>query len=245
LIFLKYAVHVFSRAAKELEGKIDYQDKVVLPVVTTKTSWRLANLQLKELRAHLPSFRSRCKTKASSFDLKINLNSKKSYLELEARRRIQKMTNETVEKAKADVKKGMAEVGKAAANLKDDVKADMERLKANFGHNADMEKKAGAKADTEEARDMVHFQQDLYDENRVNAKADIKDARDMVESIFGVNAGIVWEAFHQNGPMTIDDLVKATALNPEEIYGALGWLGRENKISLVIRGMVRFFSLRS
>ncbi len=29
------------------------------------------------------------------------------------------MTNETVEKAKADVKKGMAEVGKAAANLKD------------------------------------------------------------------------------------------------------------------------------
>jgi hypothetical protein len=45
--------------------------------------------------------------------------------------------------------------------------------------------------------------------------------------------------------MSIDDIVKATALNPEEIYGALGWLGRENKISLETRGKVRFFSLRS
>ena len=52
------------------------------------------------------------------------------------------MTNETVEKAKADVKKGMAEVEKAATNLKDEVKADVEKLKANFEHNADIEKKA-------------------------------------------------------------------------------------------------------
>ncbi|RQW79142.1 MAG: hypothetical protein EHM14_09710 [Methanothrix sp.] len=67
----------------------------------------------------------------------------------------------------------------------------------------------------------------------------------MVESIFGVNAGIVWEALNLNGPMTIDALMKATALNPDEIYGALGWLGRENKISLETRGMARLFSLRS
>ena len=54
------------------------------------------------------------------------------------------MTNETVEKAKADVKKGIAEVGKAATSLKDDVKADVEMLKANFGHNADVMKKSDA-----------------------------------------------------------------------------------------------------
>lgn len=173
------------------------------------------------------------------------------------------MTNETVEKARADVKKGMAEVGKAAANLRDDVKADVEKLKDHFEHNADVEKKADAtriivtdadtgaephsenkKADTEVASDMVHFQQDLYDENQVEAKADTEKSRDMVESIFGVNAGIVWEALNLNGPMTIDALMKATALNPDEIYGALGWLGRENKISLETRGMVRLFSLR-
>ena len=176
------------------------------------------------------------------------------------------MTNETVEKAKADVKKGMAEVGKAAANLRDDVMVDVEKFKDHFEHNADVEKKADAtriqvndadtgarsdsenkKADTVVARDMVPFQQDLYDENQMDekAEADTEKSRNMVESIFGVNAGIVWEALNLNGSRTIDDLVKDTALNPEEIYGALGWLGRENKITLETQGMVRFFSLRS
>jgi hypothetical protein len=153
------------------------------------------------------------------------------------------MTNETVEKAKADVKKGMAEVGKAATNLKDDVKADVERLKANFGHNADVEKKADAtrilvnEADTGARPDS--------EEKKADVMAYTEEARDKAESLFGVNAGIVWEALNINGPMTIDNLVKATALNPEEIYGALGWLGRENKISLETRGKVRLFSLRS
>jgi hypothetical protein len=165
------------------------------------------------------------------------------------------MTNETVEKAKADVKKGMAEVGKAAANLKDDVKADMKKFKANFEHDADADTgarpdskkrtKADAKANTEEAKDTVPFQQDFYDEIQVNAKANTEETGDTVESIFGANAGIVWKVLNLNGPMTIDDLVKATSLNPEEIYGALGWLGRENKILLETRGNARFFSLRS
>ena len=149
------------------------------------------------------------------------------------------MANETVEKAKADVKKGMAEVGKAAANLKDDVK----KLKASFEHNADGEKKADA------TRIVVN---DANTGARPDSEKKVSDAnantevtKDVVESIFGVNAGIVWNALNLNGPMTIDDLVKSTTLNPEEIYGALGWLGRENKISLETRGVVRFFLLRS
>jgi hypothetical protein len=112
------------------------------------------------------------------------------------------MTNETVEKAKADVKKGMAEVGKAATNLKDDVKADVERLKANFGHNADVEKKADAtrilvnEADTGARPDS--------EEKKADVMAYTEEARDKAESLFGVNAGIVWEALNINGPMTID-----------------------------------------
>jgi hypothetical protein len=129
------------------------------------------------------------------------------------------LRNKKVEKVKADVKKGMDEVGKAAANLKDDVKADVEWLKANLEHNADAEKKAVANAYIERTRDNV-------------------------ESIFGGNAGIVWKALNLNGPMTIDDLMKATNLNIEEIFGALGWLGRENTISLETREKVRSFSLR-
>lgn len=64
-----------------------------------------------------------------------------------------------------------------------------------------------------------------------------------VESIFGDKAGIVWRALNQNGPGTIADLAKATGLRREEIYSALGWLGRENKIAVEKRGRAMVFSL--
>ncbi|HUS75712.1 MAG TPA: winged helix-turn-helix domain-containing protein [Methanothrix sp.] len=65
-----------------------------------------------------------------------------------------------------------------------------------------------------------------------------------VESIFGVNAGIVWEALNLNGPSTIGNLVKSTSLSREEVYGALGWLARENKIVVERRGRAMVYSLR-
>ncbi len=60
-----------------------------------------------------------------------------------------------------------------------------------------------------------------------------------IESIFGVNAGIVWEVLNKKGPCSIEDLVKNTPLNREEVYGALGWLGRENKISIEMQGRAK------
>jgi hypothetical protein len=64
------------------------------------------------------------------------------------------------------------------------------------------------------------------------------------ESEFGVKAGIVWEALNKNGPSSINDIARITTLKREMIYGALGWLGRENKISIerVERAIV--YSLR-
>ena len=64
-----------------------------------------------------------------------------------------------------------------------------------------------------------------------------------VESIFGVKAGIVWKTLNQNGPSNIGDLVKTTSMSREEIYGALRWLGRENKITVERRGRAMVFSL--
>jgi len=66
-----------------------------------------------------------------------------------------------------------------------------------------------------------------------------------VESVFGAKAGIVWEALNKNGPSTIGDIVEATSLRRELVYGALGWLGRENKISVERRGRAIVFSLRT
>jgi hypothetical protein len=65
-----------------------------------------------------------------------------------------------------------------------------------------------------------------------------------VESIFGLKAGIVWETLNKNGPSNIGDIVKATGMRRELVYGALGWLGREGKISVERRGKAIIFSLR-
>jgi hypothetical protein len=65
-----------------------------------------------------------------------------------------------------------------------------------------------------------------------------------VEAVFGVDAGIVWEALNKNGPSVIGDIVKAKGLRRELVYGALGWLGRENKIAIERRGRAMVFSLR-
>ena len=65
-----------------------------------------------------------------------------------------------------------------------------------------------------------------------------------VESLFGIKAGIVWKALNRNGASNIRNLVKATSLGREEVYGALGWLGREDKILLDQKGRAMVFSLR-
>ena len=65
-----------------------------------------------------------------------------------------------------------------------------------------------------------------------------------VESIFGAKAGLVWDALNENGPSSINDIMKATSLRREEVFGGLGWLGRENKIAVELRGRARIFSLQ-
>jgi hypothetical protein len=64
-----------------------------------------------------------------------------------------------------------------------------------------------------------------------------------IESVFGTSAGIVWEVLNKNGPSNIDNLMKVTGLRRELVYGALGWLGRENKITVERRGRALIFSL--
>ena len=55
----------------------------------------------------------------------------------------------------------------------------------------------------------------------------------MINSIeqLGRNAGKVWDAINQNGPMTESQLIETTSLRDYELHAAIGWLARENKIS--------------
>jgi hypothetical protein len=64
------------------------------------------------------------------------------------------------------------------------------------------------------------------------------------EAFFGPKVDLVREALGKTGPSTIEDLLKATALKRSEVYGALGWLDRENKLQVGTRRGKRVFSLR-
>lgn len=53
------------------------------------------------------------------------------------------------------------------------------------------------------------------------------------EEVFGANAGKVWQALKSKGPLTAVNISKATNLKANDVFGALGWLGREGKIAIV------------
>ena len=53
------------------------------------------------------------------------------------------------------------------------------------------------------------------------------------EEMFGVNAGKVWEALKNKGALTATSIAKETGLKVNDVFGALGWLGREGKIQII------------
>lgn len=87
------------------------------------------------------------------------------------------MINENVEKAKADAKRGMADIGNKMAHAKADIKADVEKVKANFRHDEARKKAAYAKADikanAEKAKADVENKLAHAKANAEIAKADV------------------------------------------------------------------------
>ena len=54
----------------------------------------------------------------------------------------------------------------------------------------------------------------------------------MSKRIIGTNAGIIWNLLNNNQRWSIDMLCESTGLSAPEIYSAVGWLARENKIEI-------------
>lgn len=64
------------------------------------------------------------------------------------------------------------------------------------------------------------------------------------EEVFGINAGKVWKALKDAGrPMTAKEIAGATGLKVTDVYGALGWLGREGKIEVLKERKKVFYRL--
>ena len=48
----------------------------------------------------------------------------------------------------------------------------------------------------------------------------------------GTWAGLVWNALNETDVLSLKQLKKITKLKDKEVYAALGWLARENKITI-------------
>lgn len=60
----------------------------------------------------------------------------------------------------------------------------------------------------------------------------------------GETAGVVWRVLAENGPMSMAKLVKAVGEPRDTVMQALGWLAREDKISIEEDNRSRVVSLR-
>lgn len=54
----------------------------------------------------------------------------------------------------------------------------------------------------------------------------------MNKEVIGLNAGKVWEALNAANTLGVKQLKKVTKLKDKELFAALGWLAREDKIEI-------------
>lgn len=54
----------------------------------------------------------------------------------------------------------------------------------------------------------------------------------MNKKLIGTNAGIIWNILNDYQKWNISQLREASGLSEKEIYTAIGWLARENKIEI-------------
>lgn len=63
------------------------------------------------------------------------------------------------------------------------------------------------------------------------------------EEMFGKNAGKVWNSLKGKGPLSAAVISEQTKLKPNDVFGALGWLGREGKIQIINDKKMLLFKL--
>lgn len=59
----------------------------------------------------------------------------------------------------------------------------------------------------------------------------------------GTAAGKIWKFLNKNGPTSISKVATETGINKNEIQRAIGWLAREEKITIEQKGRTETISL--
>jgi hypothetical protein len=61
--------------------------------------------------------------------------------------------------------------------------------------------------------------------------------------VIGETAGIVWRILHENGPLSLAKIVDTAGRNRDIVMQAIGWLAREDKVSIADTKRGRIVSL--
>ena len=69
----------------------------------------------------------------------------------------------------------------------------------------------------------------VFNEGKYMTLNEVAFMVDFVDS-FGKYAGKIWTALNTNGSLTENKLMEKTGLTEKELYSAIGWLAKENKI---------------
>jgi len=65
-----------------------------------------------------------------------------------------------------------------------------------------------------------------------------------MSDLIGAAAGKVWEYLNTNGASSVTKITTETGLNKNDIQRAIGWLSKEDKLSIELNGRTETLSLK-
>jgi len=65
-----------------------------------------------------------------------------------------------------------------------------------------------------------------------------------MSSSIGETAGKVWKYLDTNGPTSVSKITTETGLNKNDIQRAIGWLSKEDKLAIEMKGRTETLSLK-
>ncbi|MDO9106751.1 MAG: winged helix-turn-helix domain-containing protein [Methylovulum sp.] len=62
--------------------------------------------------------------------------------------------------------------------------------------------------------------------------------------LIGDAAGKIWEYLDKNGPSSVSKIATETGISKNDMQRAIGWLSKEDKLSVEIKGRTETLSLK-
>lgn len=60
----------------------------------------------------------------------------------------------------------------------------------------------------------------------------------------GLVAGQLWHYLDKHGPSTVTKVVKDSDLDAKQVQRAIGWLAKENKLEITLKGRIETIALK-